>query len=185
MSRMIHVLALAAGLAIGGAKAGAGEPDASSQDFFELKVRPLLAASCVKCHGEKKSSGGLRLDSREAILAGGDNGPAVVPGDPEGSLLIQAIRHADETLKMPPNRAAAPRRPGRPGRLGRRGRALADGGRGTADRGPGPLGVRAAPDGHAARRTPPAGPRSRSTASSPPGTGPRACTPSRGPTAAR
>ena len=104
MSRMIHVLALAAGLAVGGAEAGAGEPDASSHDFFELKVRPLLAGSCVKCHGEKKSSGGLRLDSREAILAGGDNGPVVVPGDPEGSPLIQAIRHADETLKMPPNK---------------------------------------------------------------------------------
>ncbi len=104
MNRMIHVLALAAGLAVGCAKAGASEPDASSQAFFELKVRPVLASSCVKCHGAKKSSGGLRLDSREAIQAGGDNGAVVVPGDPEGSTLIRAIRHADEDLKMPPSK---------------------------------------------------------------------------------
>jgi hypothetical protein len=107
MSRRIHVLVLAAGFAVVGAKAGAGEPDAASPTFFELKVRPLLANSCVKCHGETKRSGGLRLDSREAILAGGDNGPVIVPGDPDGSPLIRAIRHADETFKMPPNKPLA------------------------------------------------------------------------------
>ncbi len=103
MFRIMHVMALVAGLAVGGAEAGESDPDASSSTFFELKVRPVLASSCVKCHGEKKSSGGLRLDSREAILAGGENGPVVVPGDPEGSPLIRAIRRVDETLKMPPN----------------------------------------------------------------------------------
>lgn len=83
--------------------ARADEPDASSETFFELKIRPVLAGSCVKCHGEKKSSGGLRLDSRDAMLSGGENGPAVVPGDPKTSLLITAISRSDDSLKMPPN----------------------------------------------------------------------------------
>jgi cytochrome c553 len=105
MSRMILVLTLVVALAAGGADlaARAAAPDAASESFFELKVRPVLAGTCVKCHGEKKASGGLRLDSRKALLAGGEDGPVVVPGDPQGSLLIQAIRHTDDTLKMPPN----------------------------------------------------------------------------------
>ena len=53
------------------------------ETFFELKVRPVLAGTCAKCHGAVKVSGGLRLDSREAMLKGGESGPAVVPGDPE------------------------------------------------------------------------------------------------------
>ena len=152
MGRILLVLAVAAGLSAVGPEAVAGDPGAASESFFELKVRPVLAGTCVKCHGEKKASGGLRLDSREAMLAGGESGPAVVPGDPEGSLLVRAVRHADETLKMPPEQAARPRRPGRPGRLGRRRRALAEGRRGEADPGSGALGVRAAPADHAARR---------------------------------
>jgi hypothetical protein len=72
---------------------------ADDRDFFETKVRPVLAASCYDCHTEMRS-GGLRLDSREAMLKGGKSGPAVVPGDPDKSLLIQAIRHTG-TLKMP------------------------------------------------------------------------------------
>jgi hypothetical protein len=82
----------------------AGSPDAGTDRFFETNVRPVLAGTCVKCHGEKKASGGLRLDSREAVLKGGETGPAVVPGDPKASLLVQAIRHSDDTLKMPPNK---------------------------------------------------------------------------------
>ena len=104
MRRMILGLALMVGLAVGGASVRAEAPDAASESFFELKVRPVLAGTCVKCHGEKKASGGLRVDSREAMLAGGDDGPVVVPGDPQGSLLIQAVSHADEALKMPPSK---------------------------------------------------------------------------------
>ncbi|WP_435007756.1 DUF1553 domain-containing protein [Tundrisphaera lichenicola] len=106
MSRKLRVLALAVGLgfAIGGASALAGDADPSSTEFFELKVRPLLADSCVKCHGEKKQSGGLRLDSREALLKGGEGGPIIDPAHPEESPLIRAIRHSDEDLKMPPNK---------------------------------------------------------------------------------
>ena len=162
MGRVFLVLAVAAWLS-GGPEAVAGDPGAASESFFELKVRPVLAGTCVKCHGETKPSGGLRLDSREAMLAGGDSGPAVVPGDPDGSLLVQAVRHADDTLKMPPNKPLPSRRPGRPGRLGRRRRALAEVRRGEADRGPGPLGLRAAPADLAARRPDRLGHAARST----------------------
>jgi cytochrome c553 len=73
-------------------------PDGSA--FFEKKVRPVLVEKCVSCHGEKKQAGGLRVDSRKALLTGGDRGPALVPNKPEQSLLVQAIRHNEE-LKMP------------------------------------------------------------------------------------
>ena len=72
---------------------------ADDREFFETKVRPVLAANCYDCHGETPS-GGLRLDSREAMLKGGRTGPAIVPGDPDRSLLIQAVRQSG-TLKMP------------------------------------------------------------------------------------
>ncbi len=71
--------------------------------FFESKVRPILVENCVKCHGPEKHKSNLRLDSRAAALAGGDQGPAVVPGKPEESLLLSAVRHEDE-LKMPPSK---------------------------------------------------------------------------------
>ncbi|HZY84798.1 MAG TPA: DUF1549 domain-containing protein, partial [Gemmataceae bacterium] len=72
--------------------------------FFESKVRPVLVGSCLRCHGAKKQRGDLRLDSRASLLKGGAHGPAVVPGDPDKSLLIQAVRRAHEGVKMPPNK---------------------------------------------------------------------------------
>src|SRR5262249_40962575 len=72
--------------------------------FFELKIRPVLAETCFKCHGGAKTSRGLVVDRREALLRGGTGGPAVVPGDTEKSLLIRAIRHVSEDLQMPPGR---------------------------------------------------------------------------------
>src|SRR5687768_11579720 len=73
--------------------------------FFESKIRPVLAENCYKCHAESsdKVKGGLLLDSRAATLKGGDTGPALVPGQPDKSLLIKAVRYTDEDLKMPPN----------------------------------------------------------------------------------
>ena len=71
-----------------------------SAEYFETSIRPLLAANCYDCHADEKM-GGLRLDSREGMLAGGRSGPAIVPGDPDKSLLIQAVRQTRETLKMP------------------------------------------------------------------------------------
>src|SRR4029079_12313621 len=67
---------------------------------FETSVRPVLAANCYDCHAEEKM-GGLRLDSREGLLRGGKSGPALVPGDPDKSLIIEAIRQTRPTLKMP------------------------------------------------------------------------------------
>src|SRR5882724_5036704 len=72
----------------------------NSSDFFEKRVRPVLASNCYTCHTTTKL-GGLQLDSRAAMLQGGKSGPAIVPGKPEESLLIRAITHADARLKMP------------------------------------------------------------------------------------
>lgn len=73
-------------------------------NFFEQKIRPLLIESCFECHSTEKEEqkGGLYLDSREAILKGGDNGPAVVVGDPDASLLAQAVHYSGGDLEMPP-----------------------------------------------------------------------------------
>ncbi len=73
-------------------------------DFFESKVRPVLVEHCFECHsaGAKAVKGGLRLDSLDAMKKGGDNGPAVVPGDVDASLLAQAVRYTDEQMQMPP-----------------------------------------------------------------------------------
>ena len=75
---------------------------ADQVEFFEKQVRPVLVESCGKCHGVDKQSGGLRLDSRAALLEGGENGPAVVVGQPDQSLLIQVVRQTHNDIKMPP-----------------------------------------------------------------------------------
>src|ERR1051325_6106870 len=82
----------------------AAEPTKAQLDFFENKVRPVLANNCYKCHSTKaeKVKGELLLDSREALLKGGDSGAAIVPGNPDQSLLIKAIRYTDPDLQMPP-----------------------------------------------------------------------------------
>jgi hypothetical protein len=77
------------------------QPSIEDVKFFESEVRPLLANHCYKCHGPEKQSGGLRLDSRGAMLAGGDSGPALVPGSPGESLLVEAINY--ESFEMPPS----------------------------------------------------------------------------------
>ncbi len=76
--------------------------DGEAAEFFERNIRPLLAENCFQCHSARRQRAGLRLDSREFMLKGGDRGPAVVPGKPEQSRLIKAVEHADEELKMPP-----------------------------------------------------------------------------------
>jgi hypothetical protein len=72
-------------------------------EFFEKKVRPVLVQHCYECHSAKakKLKGGLLVDSRSGMLEGGDNGPAIVPGDPENSRLVEAIRYTNVDLKMP------------------------------------------------------------------------------------
>jgi hypothetical protein len=88
------------------AVAGADEPQLSPEGvaFFETHVRPVLVEHCYSCHSEDapRIRGGLVLDSKLGWEVGGDLGPSVVPGDPENSLLIEAVRYEDVLLKMPP-----------------------------------------------------------------------------------
>src|SRR5262249_49509091 len=77
--------------------------DSTEAEFFENRVRPILAENCTSCHVPKKQMGGLRLDSGEGITKGGDNGPVVKPGDPGNSRIIQAIVQSGD-LKMPPKK---------------------------------------------------------------------------------
>src|SRR6266478_8341673 len=78
---------------------------ASDLQFFEGKIRPIFSDNCYKCHsaGAEKIKGGLLLDTRDGALKGGNTGPAVVPGNLDKSLLIQAVRYKDKDLQMPPN----------------------------------------------------------------------------------
>jgi hypothetical protein len=78
--------------------------DAKAAEYFEARVRPLLASNCFDCHTDK-AAGGLRVDSREALLKGGDSGPAIVPGDPDKSLLIQAVKRLPDAPQMPSGRS--------------------------------------------------------------------------------
>ncbi|MEY3492199.1 MAG: hypothetical protein RL309_1327, partial [Verrucomicrobiota bacterium] len=85
----------------------APEPTKAGLEFFEKNVRPILAEHCYKCHSitESTSKGGLILDSRDGMFKGGDQGPAVVPGNTAKSLLLQAISYTDNELQMPPLKA--------------------------------------------------------------------------------
>jgi cytochrome c553 len=96
----VPICALVLAWSLGEVPLGAAELDRAQADFFEKKIRPILVEHCQRCHGAQKQSGNLRLDSRAALLAGGDSGPAVVPGQPDKSLLIEAVNYA--SLQMPP-----------------------------------------------------------------------------------
>lgn len=99
MKLFVALPALAVGVA-----ALVGAPEVSGQsadDFFESRVRPVLAQKCADCHSERRRRGGLRVTSLDDLLRGGRSGPAIIPGDPDGSLLIQVVRHEVEDLEMP------------------------------------------------------------------------------------
>lgn len=87
-----------------GARLHAAGPTPAQLQFFENRIRPVLADNCYKCHSQQseKVKAGLYLDTREGVLKGGENGPAIVPGYPEKSLLIKAVRYTDADLQMPP-----------------------------------------------------------------------------------
>ena len=95
----VLMLSLAAGTAL---RLPAAEPTATELEFFEKKIRPVLVVHCYECHSAKSKTvrGNLLLDSRDALRAGGDSGPAVVPGQPDRSPLIQALQY--DELEMPP-----------------------------------------------------------------------------------
>ena len=86
---------------IGSAALAAGVLPPEQAEFFEKKIRPVLASECYECHDAKKQKGGLRLDYRDGWKKGGDSGDAIVPGEPAKSLLLKSIRHEDPDLKMP------------------------------------------------------------------------------------
>ncbi|MBX5495847.1 MAG: PSD1 domain-containing protein [Bryobacteraceae bacterium] len=86
---------------------GAHPANEEQREHFEMKVRPLLASECYACH-RQSAMGGLRLDSKKGLLEGGKHGPAIVPGKAEESLLIQAVTHSHDRLKMPPQRKLKP-----------------------------------------------------------------------------
>src|SRR3954463_12860708 len=87
------------------AAAGAEDrPDRAGVQFFEASIRPLLIENCYSCHGEKKQKGELRLDSRASAMRGGELGVVLIPGKPDDSLLIKAVRYADADLQMPPKK---------------------------------------------------------------------------------
>jgi hypothetical protein len=93
-------------LLVGTARPSIAADDPKSVEFFEKKIRPLLAEHCHSCHSaeaqaNKKLKGGLLLDSRDGWKAGGDSGPAIVPGKPNESLLIESVKYEGD-LKMPP-----------------------------------------------------------------------------------
>ena len=78
--------------------------DDVDEAFFEKKIRPVLAETCFRCHGGQKTSGKLRIDSAEALSKGGESGPALVPGNPDESLLLKAIRREEGVSAMPPDK---------------------------------------------------------------------------------
>ncbi len=103
--RFLASLALALAPAAGAADSAPPRGDAAATEFFEKKVRPVLVDNCYNCHSANTNAkGGLRVDDRNGLVQGGDRGPAVVPGHPEKSLLLDAVRYTDEDLKMPPKK---------------------------------------------------------------------------------
>jgi hypothetical protein len=99
---------IAVGVMILGAAAALRSADSSEGDglaFFERQVRPVLVERCYECHStDRKVKGGLALDSREGTLKGGDYGPALEPGNPDKSRLIEAVRYENHDLQMPPKK---------------------------------------------------------------------------------
>lgn len=96
---LLHISLLPTGLLL----AQSDQPPsftASQLQFFETQIRPLLVEHCYQCHSGDRLKGGLSLESRHALLQGGDSGAAIVPGDPAASLLVQAVRY--DGLEMPP-----------------------------------------------------------------------------------
>jgi hypothetical protein len=105
MVRNIAILWLAG---MGAVAAGAKAEDAASEAFFENRIRPVLAGVCLRCHGPQKQSGGLRLDSRDAMMKGGESGAAIDASHFDRSLLLLAIRRIDIVSAMPPDKTLLP-----------------------------------------------------------------------------
>ena len=105
MKRLFHALTAVLLMRVGVVAAEQSDP---TRHFVDL-VKPLLEGRCISCHGPDKVKGGLRLDSRAAVLKGGDTGPSAVLGKPAESLLVAAVMHATKELTMPPKEKLTPR----------------------------------------------------------------------------
>src|SRR4051812_47436725 len=101
LSVLLGLVAWAMGPSASLTAAEATRPDPAQVEFFEKSVRPVLATKCLGCHGPEKQKGGLRLDTRASMMRGGDSGAAIMPGDPDKSRLVEAIRYGED-LQMPP-----------------------------------------------------------------------------------
>jgi len=103
MKRIVQIRGFVLICVISGLTTANAAPISDAQrEFFESRIRPILAQECYECHSEAtKAKGGLLLDSRGGWQKGGDSGPVIEPGNPDKSLLLQSIRHEIEDLKMP------------------------------------------------------------------------------------
>src|SRR6185436_5675581 len=104
MRRSLPVALLLLGLSIPARSQDGAERE--GVDFFEKRIRPVLVDKCYSCHSaaSEKIKGNLALDTREGVLKGGDTGPSILPGNPDKSLLIKAIRWGEEEFRMPPKK---------------------------------------------------------------------------------
>jgi hypothetical protein len=91
-----------------GATALAGREADRDQRFFDTKVAPILAKRCLGCHNRELNNGNISFLDRDSLLKGGSRGPAIVPGHPEQSVLVNVLRH-DGEVQMPPGRKLPPR----------------------------------------------------------------------------
>src|SRR5262245_29459843 len=108
MGRLLLVLGVLTGIALctPAIAADPDRPDAAQIEYFEKNIRPIFIAHCVKCHGPEKQKGGFRLDTRAAMMAGGDSGAAMVIGKPDESRIIKAVRYSSD-IQMPPGKKLA------------------------------------------------------------------------------
>ena len=104
MKRIAAILLVLSSLALPRLHGATTPPTPAQLEFFEQRIRPMLANECYECHGAQKQKGKLRVDSRDALLRGGSSGPALIAGDAKKSLLIQSIRHEDADSAMPKDR---------------------------------------------------------------------------------
>lgn len=106
---MKHILITLSVCGISATLVGADLPSAADLEFFEKRIRPVLVENCYQCHSatSEKLKGGLRLDSRAGMLKGGESGAAIVPGKPDESLLVKAVRYKNEDTAMPPKKKLA------------------------------------------------------------------------------
>ena len=106
ITALLATVATLATTTMGGLHAADPVPTAAQADFFEKRIRPLLIDACYRCHSAEADAikGGLRLDSRAALLKGGETGTGFVPGDPARSRLIEAVSWDNPDFQMPPRR---------------------------------------------------------------------------------